>query len=725
MATPNQARFLINGTPSVDPTTGDREYTAVLAETLTCTLEANPSLALSATFEVFDPNDSESPFASKDAPLRTWNENGLPAITVGQVPLGINDDVTIDMPAAVGPPLPNIHSYVIRCTVSTPGDGSPASQVQVFERQVLIFGTNTDPVLRKTVPGESTQARVRAWSDSLNDLIDAMENLGVVVSGSLQAAYIAGNTIGVSAGEGPLTFSGTVAGATSPLDVVMDGTSVIKAEPTGAVNIRTVAGQNFNVTVDAGGDVELNAPSGDVTFSAPAGIIGLAAGTEINLDVGGLPFIKLANTTLGFRKDVIAPFIGQDDETVDAVAGDRLTIVAQAATGLAAAGGDLLLLGAAGTALGGSSVIRAGLGGTGNGVAGFSDATGVGAGFIDGAGAIFMLPLSGEDFTASATGAGGDIVLQSAAGVVLIDAVAGELTLDDVGNSALTLSQNNDRVLDQTGAGEVLSGATSTIGALNRLARTSTLPGFIQGLHYANDGVTPDEIIDIDPGSAASDDGTFLIESGSTLSPDITAGGLNGLDTGAVAADTWYAVWVIADSAGVEPVGSLLSLSFTEGGLAFPTDYDKARRVGAVRTDATADIQTFGQPKVAGVDRWSYWKDAVNIQVNGTATTYTNTATSAALRVAPPAVKQQIAMTTTKLGGSEAGALASVVPDGWNEAAGNLDWRVTVGVDSNADVTTTGIFEMPVGPSRLVRYLVAPAGAAQTTIRVQGWEDSL
>ena len=173
----NQAAFLISGTPSVDPATGDRQYTAVLSETLTCTLEANPSQALSATFEIFDPNDSESPFASKAAPLRTWNENSLPAITVGTVPFGINDSVTIDMPAAVAPPSPNIHSYVIRCTASTPGDGSPGSQTQVFERQVLIFGLITTPVIRKTVPGESTQARARAWSDSINDLVDAMENL--------------------------------------------------------------------------------------------------------------------------------------------------------------------------------------------------------------------------------------------------------------------------------------------------------------------------------------------------------------------------------------------------------------------------------------------------------------------------------------------------------------------------------------------------------------------
>ncbi len=174
----NQAAFEINGTPSVDPTTGDQEFTATHAQTLTVRLEVNPSLALSARFEVFDATDSESPFASKDAPLLTWVDNSLPAITLGAIPFGINDEITIVMPATAVSPLPNIHSYVIRCTVATPGDGSPGSQTQVFERQVMIFGTLTTPAIRKTVPGETTQARVRAWSDSLNDVVEAVENSG-------------------------------------------------------------------------------------------------------------------------------------------------------------------------------------------------------------------------------------------------------------------------------------------------------------------------------------------------------------------------------------------------------------------------------------------------------------------------------------------------------------------------------------------------------------------
>ena len=132
-----QARFTINATPSEDPATGDRLFIATNGQTLSMTLEQNPSPALSAKFEVFNPADGESPFTSKAAPNLTWNENSLPAITIGPVPFGIDSTVTIDMPAS------GIEAYLVRCTVSTPGIGTPASQVQVFERAVIIFSTLT------------------------------------------------------------------------------------------------------------------------------------------------------------------------------------------------------------------------------------------------------------------------------------------------------------------------------------------------------------------------------------------------------------------------------------------------------------------------------------------------------------------------------------------------------------------------------------------------------
>ena len=202
----NEAAFTINGTPSVDPTTGDREFTATNGQTLSCTLEASPSEALSVRFEVFDPANLLSPLASDTAPLITWVENSLAAITLAAV----NDTVTINIPAAPGLPVTGIFSYLIRCTVSTAGDGSPSSQEQVFERLVSTYSLATTPAVRKTVPGESTQGFTRAWSDAINAMIDALENATGGIGGALQASYVLGNTIAVTAANGAVAMSNSV-----------------------------------------------------------------------------------------------------------------------------------------------------------------------------------------------------------------------------------------------------------------------------------------------------------------------------------------------------------------------------------------------------------------------------------------------------------------------------------------------------------------------------------
>jgi len=75
--------------------------------------------------------------------------------------------------------------------------------------------------------------------------------------------------------------------------------------------------------------------------------------------------------------------------------------------------------------------------------------------------------------------------------------------------------------------------------------------------------------------------------------------GLNGLDAGTVAADTWYAVYVISNGTGT--FGTLLSTSGTAPTL--PTGYTFATRVGWVRTSGTA-AQFRGSKQVGNVARW-------------------------------------------------------------------------------------------------------------------------
>ncbi len=81
-----------------------------------------------------------------------------------------------------------------------------------------------------------------------------------------------------------------------------------------------------------------------------------------------------------------------------------------------------------------------------------------------------------------------------------------------------------------------------------------------------------------------------VILSAVNLTVDIAASGANGLDTGAEAASTWYAVHVITNDDGTL-VASLLSLSATSPTL--PGTFTRFRRVGWVRNTSASDFRTF------------------------------------------------------------------------------------------------------------------------------------
>lgn len=63
------------------------------------------------------------------------------------------------------------------------------------------------------------------------------------------------------------------------------------------------------------------------------------------------------------------------------------------------------------------------------------------------------------------------------------------------------------------------------------------------------------------------------------------------LDAGAEAANTWYYLWIIADSTAVNPTKALISASSTAPTV--PVGYDLKRRIGSFRNDNNSDILEF------------------------------------------------------------------------------------------------------------------------------------
>lgn len=121
------------------------------------------------------------------------------------------------------------------------------------------------------------------------------------------------------------------------------------------------------------------------------------------------------------------------------------------------------------------------------------------------------------------------------------------------------------------------------------------LRGYIAGLILSNDGGGPTTTVDISAGEATSDDHTIRMYSSvvwaKTTAAWAAGNGNGGLDTGAVADNTWYHVFMIQTAAGLED----FILTTTVVGPVMPATYVVKRRIGSVLTDGSGHIIAFIQ----------------------------------------------------------------------------------------------------------------------------------
>lgn len=221
----DEAEFTING--DAVPGSGNQGYDVALNDTLTCTLKANPSRALSVMFQVFDPTESTSPLASVGADELAFTNSGLPKESLTDP----NGSVELVMPSA------GFNSWIIRCTASFP-EGP-----QVFERMVVIRSAVNN--IRKSVPGETNQYCQRGFSDELNLYADVLEAGGGGGGGGSSGAGANDTFVDADLASGVLTFDHHL----SSLDVavtVIDNTGA-RVTPDSVITV-----DDDIVTVDLG-----------------------------------------------------------------------------------------------------------------------------------------------------------------------------------------------------------------------------------------------------------------------------------------------------------------------------------------------------------------------------------------------------------------------------------------------------------------------------------------
>lgn len=134
---------------------------------------------------------------------------------------------------------------------------------------------------------------------------------------------------------------------------------------------------------------------------------------------------------------------------------------------------------------------------------------------------------------------------------------------------------------------------------------------------------------------AATQTGTEPVTAGTgAVTINTAATGVGGLDTGTMANSTFYAVYAIGDSYGIQPGSALISANLTAPLL--PAGYDMFFRIGFIKSSGAAAILAFRQDG-CGLDRWMWYDAPIATSVTaGASATYAPVDASAGLPSATP-----------------------------------------------------------------------------------------
>jgi hypothetical protein len=148
-------------------------------------------------------------------------------------------------------------------------------------------------------------------------------------------------------------------------------------------------------------------------------------------------------------------------------------------------------------------------------------------------------------------------------------------------------------------------------------------PYYVNGLLITNDATTPNTLLDISIGSCLDSTGTFQLTLSAPVQINSAVNGLNGLDTGSIAASTVYPVYVVWDPVTNLPAGGMISLSYTQP--LIPYGYSAFLLIGYVTTDSSKNfLKGFWTNGNTSYRTFTYDTYQPTPITAGHATTYTN-----------------------------------------------------------------------------------------------------
>lgn len=182
-----------------------------------------------------------------------------------------------------------------------------------------------------------------------------------------------------------------------------------------------------------------------------------------------------------------------------------------------------------------------------------------------------------------------------------------------------------------------------------------------------------------------------------------------GLDTGSVAADTWYHLYVIKGTGS----DALFSTSATSPSM--PTDYTWFRRVGSVKTDGSANILGFYQ-----YGDTFLWAEMPNEYSD---TTVTSAASELATLEAPTGFNVEAIINATGINAAGGARFLIISPDVTVAAISATDTPLCTIQSPSAAVSGSVKIKVMTDTSGRVEYISNSGGNSELRIVTLGWVD--
>lgn len=195
--------------------------------------------------------------------------------------------------------------------------------------------------------------------------------------------------------------------------------------------------------------------------------------------------------------------------------------------------------------------------------------------------------------------------------------------------------------------------------------------------------------------------------------------GVNGLDTGTIAASTQYAVYLIGDSRNYNNTAAVISLTSNYPGPIMPAGYDSYRLIGFIETDASSHFvyATHKPQNMAGFLQY-FNSPAIAVLTGGNATTFTAIDLTTGGAVPTTTLPNVIVGLLVVFTPAAVGDVVQFRPTG-STATGNLP--TIVGVAAGIAQTQYITMIAGVGASKPeIDYLVT-SGSDAVTVSVASW----